>query len=194
MTITERTRLAQELHDGIAQDLVGLGYSIDLILTAPATPTLTRIELRKTRFAVSDLLDKVRYEIHDLYQINDAPIAVQIANTAEEICGDLEIEMTQENIELASDSEVTYQVLRIVRELLRNIVHHAGASKVSIVLFCQGNLATLIISDDGADGLHPLEVGFGMRGCSQRAESIGATLSWNSSTAGTEAQITFPIA
>jgi signal transduction histidine kinase len=68
----ERVRLAQELHDGIAQDLVAFGYSIDLLLGAADTPINTRRDLRTLRFGITDLITKVRDEIFTLR--NSAPI------------------------------------------------------------------------------------------------------------------------
>jgi NarL family two-component system sensor histidine kinase LiaS len=47
-----RVILAQELHDGIAQDLVGLGFSIDSLIST--TEVLeTKDSLRKVRFAIT---------------------------------------------------------------------------------------------------------------------------------------------
>ena len=66
MTQRERIKIAQELHDGIAQDLVGLSYSLDLLLAAPETPSVTRMELRTILFKVSALIESVRAEIFNL--------------------------------------------------------------------------------------------------------------------------------
>ena len=66
MSVNERVRLAQELHDGIAQDLVGLGYCIDSLVSAADTPTEIRAGLRTLRFSTSDLIEKVRAEIFAL--------------------------------------------------------------------------------------------------------------------------------
>ena len=194
MTLTDRTRLAQELHDGIAQDLVGLGYSIDLILTSPSTPTQTRIDLRKTRFAISELLEKVRFEIHDLHKINHSSIAIQIAAAAEEICEGLKINLAVEELKLASESEIFYQVMRIANELFRNVVAHASASKIEISLSQLGEVATLVITDDGIGGLDLSTNRFGITSCAQRAESIGGEIFWSSSSVGTEVRLVFPAA
>ena len=65
-----RVILAQELHDGIAQDLVGLGFSIDaLIATSHELPV--KESLRELRFAITDLINKVRLEIHELRSASD---------------------------------------------------------------------------------------------------------------------------
>jgi signal transduction histidine kinase len=60
-----RVILAQELHDGIAQDLVGLGFSIDSLI-ASSQDLETKDSLRQLRFAITALIDKVRLEIHQL--------------------------------------------------------------------------------------------------------------------------------
>ena len=62
-TTPERLRLARELHDGIAQDLVALGYSLDLILADPAMDKTSRAAIRKTRLDIDALIYKVRREI-----------------------------------------------------------------------------------------------------------------------------------
>ena len=49
----EIVTLAQELHDGIAQDLVGLGFSIDNAISHSKDPE-TRKELIVIRFAISE--------------------------------------------------------------------------------------------------------------------------------------------
>jgi two-component system, NarL family, sensor histidine kinase LiaS len=65
----EFVTLAQELHDGIAQDLVGLGFSIDNAISNSADPT-TRTELRAVRFAITEIIEKVRIEIHRLRELS----------------------------------------------------------------------------------------------------------------------------
>ena len=46
MAQSPRVEIAQEIHDGIAQDLVALGYQLDLVLAAPLTPALIRNDIR----------------------------------------------------------------------------------------------------------------------------------------------------
>ena len=63
MPSPERVRIARELHDGIAQDLVGIGYSLDLLLSEESLSKAARTDIRSTRFAVDELIGKVRREI-----------------------------------------------------------------------------------------------------------------------------------
>jgi NarL family two-component system sensor histidine kinase LiaS len=78
MANAERIRLAQQLHDGIAQDLVGVGYSLDLLLAAPQTPIDTRIQLRTLRFMIADMVEKVRQEMFQLRQPTGLTLSQQI--------------------------------------------------------------------------------------------------------------------
>ena len=107
-----RVILAQELHDGIAQDLVGLGFSIDSLISTTQDAD-AKDSLRKVRFAITTLIDKVRLEIHHLRTSSDL------------ITDDAEI-------------EVNYELLRVIAEVLRNVSEHAHASHLSVQITDNG--------------------------------------------------------
>jgi len=107
-----RVTLAQELHDGIAQDLVGLGYSIDSLI-ADTQDMKSKDSLRTVRFTITELIEKVRQEIH---QLRSAP--------------DLLSENTQKDLH--------FELQRVVSEALRNISEHSGASTVTIEISDNG--------------------------------------------------------
>jgi signal transduction histidine kinase len=107
-----RVTLAQELHDGIAQDLVGLGYSIDSLI-ANTQDVKSKDSLRTVRFTITELIEKVRQEIH---QLRSAP--------------DLLSENTQKDLH--------FELQRVVSEVLRNISEHSGASTVTIEISDNG--------------------------------------------------------
>lgn len=114
MSVNERVRLAQELHDGIAQDLVGLGYSIDALVSATDTPHEIRAGLRSLRFATTGLVEKVRSEIFALRQGNELLAPGYEASTQ-------------------------YELKRIFAELLRNVVEHSGATYLTMSVTDNGN-------------------------------------------------------
>ena len=113
MSVNERVRLAQELHDGIAQDLVGLGYSIDSLIATPGTPVEIRSELRSVRFAITDLVDKVRAEIFALRE-------------------------STENLPSRYEASTSYELQRIFTELLRNVQEHSHATSITLSLHDNG--------------------------------------------------------
>ncbi|MEK6648310.1 MAG: histidine kinase [Actinomycetota bacterium] len=195
MTNPERIRLAQELHDGIAQDLVGVGYSLDLLLAAPQTPIDTRLQLRTLRFTVTDLVDKVRREMYQLRQPTQLTLAQQLHINAVSICNGLTLSLSIAEVPLAPESELAYEITKIATELLRNVAAHAAATSVSISLSCDDGLVVLKISDNGkggADSKSSQLSRHGLRGIHERAEAIGARIAIDSDRSGTHACLAFP--
>ena len=120
-----RVILAQELHDGIAQDLVGLGFSVDSLIAA-AVDQRSKESLRQLRFAITALIDKVRLEIYELRSASDL-------------------------ISESTGTEFNYELLRVLSEILRNVSEHAHASQLSIQITDNGLGGAL--SKEGSFGL-----------------------------------------
>ena len=107
-----RVTLAQELHDGIAQDLVGLGYSIDSLI-ASTKDLKSKDSLRAVRFTITELIEKVRQEIHQLRSVSD---------------------LLSEN----THNDLHFELQRVVSEILRNISEHSGASHLTLEISDNG--------------------------------------------------------
>jgi len=151
-----RETLAQEIHDGIAQDLVGLGFSIDSLIASSQDPN-TKDPLRQLRFTITELIDKVRLEIHEL-------------RTSTDLLAD------------QPDKEVSYELLRVVSEILRNVSEHSQATHLSIQ-----------ISDNGIGGAHSKEGSYGLRGIHERIAGLGGDTRIDSSQLGTKISIEVPL-
>ena len=83
MSLTQRVKLAQALHDGIAQDLVGLGYGLDSLLFEEEDET-KRASLRCVRLDINTLIDKVRQEIFELRTSSDIDQPLSATNNLQE--------------------------------------------------------------------------------------------------------------
>jgi two-component system, NarL family, sensor histidine kinase LiaS len=151
-----RVILAQELHDGIAQDLVGLGFSIDSLL-ASSQDLQTKEALRVLRFTITELIDKVRLEIHQLRSASDL-----VSNTVKE--------------------DYTYELMRVIAEILRNVSEHSHATHLSIQ-----------ISDNGIGGARSQEGSFGIVGIQERINSLAGDIRIDSSDLGTTIRIELPL-
>ena len=151
-----RVVLAQELHDGIAQDLVGLGFSIDSLISTSHDQT-AKESLRQLRFSVTELIDKVRLEIHQL-------------RTAADL------------ISKTEEKDFSYELLRVLSEILRNVEQHAHASHLSIQ-----------ITDNGIGGAQSKEGSFGLTGIRERIASIGGDIRIDSDQQGTKISIELPL-
>ena len=102
----ERVTLAQELHDGIAQDLVVLGFSIDQAISKCQDAEL-KISLRQIRFTTTELIEKLRRQMHELR--SSEPLILP-----------------------AGQFDTMFETVRIVQEVLRNIEKHSGATSFEI--------------------------------------------------------------
>lgn len=193
MTTIERSRLAQELHDGIAQDLVAVGYSLDLLLAATQTPLETRAQLRTLRFTVTEMIDKVRREIHQLHQPQDEDLQTQIRRMAEDLCKGLVLNYSIQEVSVPLDTDLTYHLGRIAQEILRNIASHAEATSAWISLTLKEGVLELAITDDGIGGASVTPEHYGIKGIRSRAESLGGKLTISSTTSGSKMNLTIPI-
>ena len=151
-----RVILAQELHDGIAQDLVGLGFSIDSLIST-SHDQFAKESLRQLRFSVTELIDKVRLEIHQLRSATDL-------------------------ISKGEEKDFSYELLRVLSEILRNVDEHAHASHLSIQ-----------ITDNGIGGAQSKEGSFGLAGIRERIASIGGDIRIDSDLQGTKISIELPL-
>ena len=125
----ERVTLAQELHDGIAQDLVVLGFSIDRAISQCQDAEL-KYSLRQIRFATTDLIEKVRVQMHSLR--NAEPL-----------------------VSSSGQVDTMFETLRIVQEILRNIEKHSGAKNMDIQINDDG--AGGALTKVGSFGLNGLQ-------------------------------------
>lgn len=170
----ERLRVARELHDGIAQDLVGVGYSLDLLLADPSLSTNSRQELRRTRLSIDDLLAKVRREILNLRTSTSLSFGREIERLARELEPPQKLTFSIE--EIALDPDVTTQLLLITQEILRNAIAHSGATHIGISLYSVNNRTCLEVIDDGIGGAQVKVGHFGISGIIERVHEMNGSI------------------
>ena len=190
MTQPERIRIAQELHDGIAQDLVALSYSLDLLLAEAETPARTRIELRNILFSVTTMIEKVRTEIFNLRINSNETFESSLRALLAELGSSIKLNLAIE--ECGFSENVESEILAISRELLRNSIKHSGASVIEITIENSQNGKRYSYKDNGV-GMDPLKSsGFGTRGIQERCSSIESELTMQSNSHGTQYYISIP--
>lgn len=190
MTQPERVKIAQELHDGIAQDLVALSYSLDNLLAQADTPAGTRVELRNLIFSVSAMIAKIREEIFNLRSANPGTLESSLRSLLAESHSAIELRIALEDCK--HSQVIEKQILAISRELLRNSIKHSGASVIEITIEKSENGSTYSYRDNGK-GIDPLTpAGFGTRGIKERCISIESELTVKSNELGTKYLISIP--
>ena len=183
---SERTRLARELHDGLAQELAAFGYRLDAVIGDDNLGSKNRSTLRELRLSLSAIINQVRDEIYELrheslksfnQQLHDQ-IQALLANTdiTYEVIGEISIESTHK-----------FELLRAIRELVLNAKRHSNCKTIKISLLP----SEITVADDGVGGVLDKENSFGLTGVSERLLLIGAKMKITSSSAGTLIGISF---
>ena len=174
MPSPERIRVAQELHDGIAQDLVGIGYSLDLLLSEQTLSNNARSEIRRTRFAIDELIGKVRSEILNLRKISSEPLGYRVQALIAEVAIGFQLDLAIEDVPLPQMHHA--ELLAITSEILRNCIHHSGASHLGIKLYSVNNQTCLEVIDNGIGGAHVKDGHFGISGIIERVSALGGSI------------------
>ena len=193
MSSPARIELARDLHDGIAQDLVALGYELDLLLGATESTVQSRREIRALRFKIDDLIAKVRREMYALRDPEVTTFQEALSDLVEEICGDLEVTQTISNFSIPNSYQS--ELKAIATELLRNAKVHSRASHIEILLKGVENRTYLEVSDNGVGGaqLNTSHLGrlgrLGLVGVKERVEQLHGQLEIISTENGTRIKV-----
>ncbi|MEV7761208.1 sensor histidine kinase [Curtobacterium flaccumfaciens] len=186
--LTERARLAREIHDTVAQDL----SSIQMLLHAAEAADGSRpgIEhIRLARATAADGLADTRRFIRELAPPSlDAGLPAALRRLSDQWHREgLRITVTAapEGSELTMDVQTA--LLRIAQGAVANVAQHAGATTVDITLDVSATHASLRVQDDGT-GFNPDRVGtrsgtsdaFGLRAMGERVDQLGGRLTVDS--------------
>ncbi len=185
---TERRKIAQELHDGLAQELTGVVLALEGCQRAlDKDPGLLGPQLAKAaRDARATLMD-VRQYMSALRQSETGGLNLPV--TLGRLVDDLrrqtglQVQMQESGAPRELDAIVERAVIRIVGEALRNVAQHAGASTAKVALLYGQDGVVVTVEDDGK-GFDVNEMfqdaegrgHFGMVGMRERAEAAGGQL------------------
>ena len=188
MSTPQRLELARELHDGVAQDLVALGYELDLLLAATDSQEPVRKGIRSLRFQVDELITKVRREMYQLREPNAESVQEKLANMARQICGSRLARM--EIAEFDIDSGLGLEITAMAAELMRNSIRHSRGSEIEIELSQVENHTYLEVRDNGEGGATLESSRLGLIGIRERTDKLGGIFTCSSTSSGTQVAVT----
>jgi signal transduction histidine kinase len=181
-TNEERQRLAREIHDGVAQELVMVGYGIDNALaTLPAGAAESGADLRALRNEVTRVITELRLSLFELRSEVDRQggLSAAIAEYARTVAsaGGLRVHFSLEESTARLPAAVEAELLRIAQEAITNARKHAGAQNLWVSCEVDPPYARIEVSDDGAGiGQDRPEGRFGLAIMAERAERIRGQL------------------
>ncbi|SDZ06354.1 Histidine kinase-, DNA gyrase B-, and HSP90-like ATPase [Micromonospora pattaloongensis] len=181
-TNEERQRLAREIHDGVAQELVMVGYGIDNALaTLPEEATETAEELRTLRGEVTRVITELRLSLFELRSEVDrhGGLAAAIAEYARTVgaSGGLRVHLSLDESTARLPAATEAELLRIAQEAITNARKHAGAANLWVTCAVDPPFAQIEVSDDGQGIADQRPDGrYGLAIMAERAERIRGRL------------------
>lgn len=173
----ERNRIARDMHDGVAQDIVALGYTVDDIEASSSEPEVQQLAVA-LREEITRLVSELRLSIFDLR--NHAVgrgLAGRIADDVQELTKHRPMRVHLELDETGAPwaPPVAHELVRIVQEAVRNAIKHSAARNLWVTYRTDGSSLLLQIKDDGSGTASPRAGHFGLQTMHERATSVGAS-------------------
>ena len=193
LILSERSRIARELHDTLIQGFSGITMGMQA-LVARLRPSEERDKLQDIIVDAAACLRETRRSVAGLRDAKVSPasgLSASIAQAARQITEtkNVRLKLRLEDEPRSLPAEFEYNLLRIATEAVTNAVKHSGARTIEVTLKLapkSGSRAIfLAITDDGA-GCEPSENGhlkpghYGLIGMKERAAQIGAQFAFES--------------
>jgi ligand-binding sensor domain-containing protein/signal transduction histidine kinase len=200
--LVERTRIAREIHDNLAQELLGISVQLEVVArTMPPGAEVAKNHLDRVRLLIRHGIAEARRYVWDLRSqaLDNSDLPTALKETAQRLTLDSAVDAQVQvgGMFRQLPREVEDNLLRIAQEAINNAVTHARPEHVIVNLTFDINRVQLSVRDDGK-GFDPA-VGdknghFGLIGMRERAGRIGGKLNIVSSTeTGTEVLVDVPI-
>jgi ligand-binding sensor domain-containing protein/signal transduction histidine kinase len=202
--LAERTRIAREIHDNLAQEMAGISVQLEVVArTMPSEAEAAKSHLDRARRQVRNGIAEARRYVWDLrspaLEHNDLPTALR--ETARRLTHETAI---QSQVEVNGTFRpltplVGDNLLRIGQEAINNAVKHGEPQRIFVNLVFDTRRVQLRVRDDGRGFDNHVDVNgrtghFGLIGMRERAQQIGGTLSITSGNgSGTEIVVDVPI-
>jgi signal transduction histidine kinase/ligand-binding sensor domain-containing protein len=198
--IGERERIARDLHDTLLQGVQGLVFTVQAVADRLARDDSNRASLESALDQADDVIRDGRERVRALRGREDVTDLARVIRGAVDAAPfDLSVEtrVTIEGRSRAAHPYVVSELSLIAAEALRNVAHHARASKVEASIGFERRRLTIRFLDNGVGIPDAIlrkgerEGHFGLIGMRERAERIGGTFKIaNRSGGGAEVTVT----
>jgi signal transduction histidine kinase len=201
----ERSRLAREFHDVLAQDLTRLKLDIAWLDRRLAQPVQDRKLLHDKLTGMSELTDgaigavqRIATELRPVV-LDSLGLAAAIewqVKDFEERTG-ISCQIKLPGRELSFERARSTAIFRILQESLTNVARHAQASKVEVELRCEAEQLMLTVRDNGR-GIRTADLSdvhsMGLLGMRERATLLGGHCEIaTGAEGGTSVQVRVPL-
>jgi signal transduction histidine kinase len=198
----ERQRIARELHDSLAQYLTAIRLKLDTLGRSGAPMDEILNELRSMIGELGRSVNRMAWELRPV-ALDDLGLHSAVDHYLEEwaeMAGlqvDVQIDLCGRNLPPAVEATL----FRVLQEATTNVLRHADATRVGVILEAKDDLVQLIVEDNGKgfpadDGKSLIAATrkFGLHGMRERLALVHGTLDVESSPqAGTTLFVSIPL-
>jgi signal transduction histidine kinase len=197
--VHERTRIAQDIHDTLAQGFTGILIQLQAAAYAP-DQRQARVHIAQASNLARESLQEARRSVHALrpqaLEGGNLPGAISQLLALISSPDSMNVGFAVHGIPFPLSADIENHLYRICQEALTNAIRYSQASSVTLDLWFEPDRVHLSIQDDGI-GFEAKSgfqgSGFGLVGMSERSAQIGGTMSIESSPGrGTLISISVP--
>jgi signal transduction histidine kinase len=193
--LDERRRMAQEIHDTLAQGLTGIVTQLQAAEQAVDDQARWRRHVTAATRLAREGLTEARRSVHALRPepLEKGRLDEALAGVAERWSAlhGIPVQVTTTGVVRPVQPEAEFALLRAAQEALANVARHARATRVGLTISYMDHEVALDVRDDGLgfDATHlaatrPGRAGFGLVAMRQRIEALAGTLQVESEPGG----------
>jgi signal transduction histidine kinase len=190
----ERRRIAQDLHDGVLQDLAGVGYALSSDARQLDEDSEVRGHIDQASAILREDVSSLRHLMDDIY-----PPDVEVRGLSQAVRDLVDVlDMSDVSVAVEIDDSLAPNLLtarlavRVTRELLRNVAKHAAADQVVVRMHQVRQSLVIEVADNGVGfdpTLNGAEGHFGLRLIQETVADAGGRMTVDSAP-GTGTRVT----
>jgi signal transduction histidine kinase len=202
----ERKRISRELHDEIAQSVLGINLHLEMLSRAASRePAAVKKEIARTRRLLEDFVEVVHRFSRELRPpvLDDLGLVPALKSHAKDFARQtgIEVELTAPSTPDGLDGDKRAVLFRVAQEALTNVAKHAHAKHVTLSVREEAGVVCMDVANDGRafDVARSLAVTkrrrLGVVGMRERVEMVGGTFAIESAPGiGTRVSARIPLA
>jgi signal transduction histidine kinase len=200
--LKERTRIAQELHDNLIQDVMGISLQIEVTEALLPGDVPARQPLGRALRLCKSALEQGRRTLNDLRSgpLSASDLVKSFSHLSDGFAGDsgIRADVVVEGRERPLTATAGNDVMHVGRQAIANAFQHSHAREIHVLVSYGREHLQLRVQDDGSGmteaQLHATRPGhYGIAGMHERAERVGGSLSIRSRVGeGTEVNLLVP--